>query len=152
MKISSSEDELTEKRIEEFKIYNITTLNPLFLVNLKNSFRQKLCIPGYLIHVKMISEPAIPNSDMQLETFWPFISTELKQNKLTKTTTTKKKNMFLNLSFLRCALIILGAKAWMLPESVLVSRMLCGAEPSILKTVEAGTLPAVENLIVRLER
>jgi len=52
----------------EFKIDNINTLNPLFLVNLKDSFRQKLCIPGYSIYVKMISEPVIPNSSMQLET------------------------------------------------------------------------------------
>lgn len=67
MKTSSFEDELTEKCIEEFKIYNITTLNPPFLVNPENSFRQKLHIPGSSIYVKMISEPAIPNSYMQLD-------------------------------------------------------------------------------------
>lgn len=138
MKTSSFEDELTEKCIEEFKIYNITTLNPPFLVNPENSFRQKLYIPGSSIYVKMISEPAIPNSYMQLDAIWPLAL--------------GKKKMFLNFSFLRCVLVILGAKAWALPESVLVSRMLCWAEPSILTTVEAGTFPAIKKLIVHLER
>lgn len=139
MKTSSFEDELTEKCIEEFKIYNITTLNPPFLVSPENSFRQKLYIPDSSIYVKMISEPAIPNSYMQLDAIWPLALG-------------KKKTMFLNFSFLRCVLVILGAKAWALPESVLVSRMLCWAEPSILTTVEAGTFPAIKKLIVHLER
>lgn len=52
MKTSSFEDKLAEKCIEKFKIYKRTTLNPLFLVNLKNSCRQKLYILGYLTYVK----------------------------------------------------------------------------------------------------
>ena len=52
MKTSSSEDELTEKCTEKFKVCKKNTLNPLFLVNLKNSWEQKLYIPGYLIYVK----------------------------------------------------------------------------------------------------
>lgn len=79
MKTSSFEDELTEKCIEEFKIYNITTLNPPFLVSPENSFRQKLYIPGSSIYVKMISEPAIPNSYMQLDAIWPLALGKKKQ-------------------------------------------------------------------------